>query len=1009
MQLRPDKGIARNCTPTPSPRLLRLRPRPQHLHDSARTLLYILIPPARSYHTIPTPTCIKLVLFAPVVCDKGYSRRRSKRDEVEPFSLFFVTSSMAATLMQPTVHRHSMDHTPPFDHARSSPSAPFATSSLERGPSPSTSSVQAPRSRTGSSNLASPSSSSSTPSPSAPSPVPPGAAYPQHYHHFPPPPQHFPQHWPQGAAHPGAGFYAPPFGAFPGATGLPQQHPSDFTAWAHVYQRMVASGQMAGPGVMPSHHSQDVDDYGPPMADPPRRRTASGPSTPANATVIPGKGAVLQPQPFHPYKRGPIPNRGHRGDGTGASISSTTSGGGGMRVTSNPVPGQARGTPPPSDEHRRNLSSDSAQLRASRLSAVGAGNDFAPPKRRTDERRDSSSSNGSGRHGSASPTTHSQQQASGTSSPTKHARSRSASGSSSPLTTGTIATNATNAARPSPLSQAQQLPAGAAPLDQKKSGIKGRFKPSLASDPVKDKANPPSQAQPTPSRAEQSNTSRLPRANGSVPLAPPSAPFANEQAMGSDVSLAETQRTTQTNASVATAATGATGKSRRGLFRMRNKSSDNISLSSTVSSASMMIRKMGSLGKLARRNSLMGISKIFKDKAKDEDAALPEKQGILGFKKKSGKKSEASPAVISHAYAELDRDLDRPSEDHDRTSSGLSPAAALARQHTVKSRAEQAKKSAEKKAALEHEAVRQKELEAAEMGRTTGVSAWDSNTTTRANQATYAEAAADAASVSMGHANVLQVLPRQPNVVHHAFAVNQPDYDSDDSSEGDTIENIASDLRLASIADPADRDFEALWGKASIDPNARPKKGILKVCVSNEDLEKLASQQQQQQPNTQSVPTTPPAHRKAQPGRTLDLTSPNPERIDGNAHAPPAEEPKFDIDFSSFDTSLDLGLKPPSIYKNPIHNASVPGISCAEGVDPHTRAMSAPSRRRLIWAPECAVYSTYDALTYDRRSEPATCNRLTPELAMAIKQELNAFKLEMPVHPSSRIYTHYFA
>jgi hypothetical protein len=51
------------------------------------------------------------------------------------------------------------------------------------------------------------------------------------------------------------------------------------------------------------------------------------------------------------------------------------------------------------------------------------------------------------------------------------------------------------------------------------------------------------------------------------------------------------------------------------------------------------------------------------------------------------------------------------------------------------------------------------------------------------------------------------------------------------------------------------------------------------------------------------------------------------------------------------------------------------------------RSMTTPASKRLEWAPECAVYTTYDAGTYDRRSEPATCNRLTPELAMAIKQE----------------------
>lgn len=709
----------------------------------------------------------------------------------------------------------------------------------------------------------------------------------------------------------------------------------------------------------------------------------------------------------------------------------------------------SRGTPPPSDEHRRNLSTDSAQPRGSSGSVGTAPDDDLVPPRpriRTDERRNSSSSQGSSRSGSASPTIQQQQPRTGSppvSSTQPRSRSTSASsGKPSPLTTS----NASNATRPSPLSRSAALPStDPTPAEQKRNaGAKGGFKPTLASDPSKGKpASPSSQSQPIPTRTEQSTSNRLPRANGSVPLAPPSAPFINAQAMGSDVSLAETQRTTQTNASIAT---GATGKTKRGLFRMRNKSSDNISLSSTVSSASMMIRKMGSLGKLARRNSLMGISKIFKDKPKDEDAALPEKpQGILSFKKKSGKKSEASPAAVSRAYAELDRDLNRLSEEDDRILAGLSPAAQLARQHTVRSRAEQAKRDAEKKAADDREAARQREIEAAELGATTGEPTWDKSTTNRANQSTFASAAADAASVPNGP-NVVKVIPRVPNVVHHAFAVNQPDYDSDESSDGDTIENVTASMQQSTISDTTDRtdrDFEALWGKASIDPNARPKKGILKsesggpaeraqfadispVCVSNEDLEKLAANQQQQ-------PATPAATEPAAPSTSgpLSLAAPSPERIDGVAHAShvPAPRPgdaQYDpmaIDFSSFETSLDLDLKPPVIYKNPVHNSSAPTISRSEGVDPQARTMSVPSRRRLIWAPECAVYSTYDALTYDRRSEPATCNReshllthkhsniagLTPELAMAIKQELNAFKLEMPVHPSSRIYTHYFA
>jgi hypothetical protein len=62
------------------------------------------------------------------------------------------------------------------------------------------------------------------------------------------------------------------------------------------------------------------------------------------------------------------------------------------------------------------------------------------------------------------------------------------------------------------------------------------------------------------------------------------------------VSLADTERTATTPAPDQGKGKG------KSLFRMRNMSTDNISLSSTVSSASMMIRKMGSIGKLARRN-----------------------------------------------------------------------------------------------------------------------------------------------------------------------------------------------------------------------------------------------------------------------------------------------------------------------------------------------------------------------------------------------------------------------
>jgi hypothetical protein len=128
------------------------------------------------------------------------------------------------------------------------------------------------------------------------------------------------------------------------------------------------------------------------------------------------------------------------------------------------------------------------------------------------------------------------------------------------------------------------------------------------------------------------------------------------------------------------------------LFNSRlNASTDNISLSSTVSSASVMIRK---LGKLARRNSLAGITSLFKDKKDKDDAdGSGEGEGSKkgGKKNKRSGKGEASEASVSHVTAELDR---MGSSNGDWTAgaemSGLSPAAKLARQHTLKSNAEAA-------------------------------------------------------------------------------------------------------------------------------------------------------------------------------------------------------------------------------------------------------------------------------------------------------------------------------
>ncbi|CAG8970726.1 hypothetical protein HYALB_00001508 [Hymenoscyphus albidus] len=66
------------------------------------------------------------------------------------------------------------------------------------------------------------------------------------------------------------------------------------------------------------------------------------------------------------------------------------------------------------------------------------------------------------------------------------------------------------------------------------------------------------------------------------------------------------------------------------------------------------------------------------------------------------------------------------------------------------------------------------------------------------------------------------------------------------------------------------------------------------------------------------------------------------------------------------------------------------------------------SKRNATFSPRIQFHDTWPSGEYDRRGEVATCNRLTPMLAAQIKEELNTFKMEMEVHESSKVYTHFF-
>ncbi|KAI8665774.1 hypothetical protein NCS57_00799900 [Fusarium keratoplasticum] len=65
-------------------------------------------------------------------------------------------------------------------------------------------------------------------------------------------------------------------------------------------------------------------------------------------------------------------------------------------------------------------------------------------------------------------------------------------------------------------------------------------------------------------------------------------------------------------------------------------------------------------------------------------------------------------------------------------------------------------------------------------------------------------------------------------------------------------------------------------------------------------------------------------------------------------------------------------------------------------------------KRNATFLPRIVFYDTWPSEEYDRRSEVVTWNLMTPMLAKQIKEEMNAFKMEMEVHENSRIYTHFF-
>jgi hypothetical protein len=363
-------------------------------------------------------------------------------------------------------------------------------------------------------------------------------------------------------------------------------------------------------------------------------------------------------------------------------------------------------------------------------------------------------------------------------------------------------------------------------------GLKGRLRRALAFN------NAAQALQETEQRERESEDEQLARSNVSKPSLASSSRSLGAVASGSASSLPmpSISPTIEEAADGEPAALPAMKKKSRAssLFNSRmNMSTDNISLSSTVSSASVMIRKLGSMGKLARRNSLAGITSLFnKDKKdKDEDGTEAGGSGSKKGKKKSGK-AEVSEASVSHVTAELDRSSSGGDWSVGDQMSGLSPAAKLARQHTLKSNAEAAARA---KAQQEAAANASKQTNGAP------VPTWERNTTTRHGSESPVKrggirVSEDGTRVlledddsgsdeSVGHYG-------QEESAHSHSLGHGLERDEDDWDEEDEDVTIRLSLERTSIRDGeiVEEETEA-WvveTRRSMEKVRRPAKGILK-------------------------------------------------------------------------------------------------------------------------------------------------------------------------------------
>lgn len=202
---------------------------------------------------------------------------------------------------------------------------------------------------------------------------------------------------------------------------------------------------------------------------------------------------------------------------------------------------------------------------------------------------------------------------------------------------------------------------------------------------------------------------------------------------------------------------------------------------------------------------------MFKDKkgGADDDLDGPPTGGDKPSKKKGlfkSRKAEASSASVTHFAAELDRSAD------DQPVTGLSPAAKLARQHTLRSKAEDA-------AAASARANRRGPSAVDEDGRRPSIDVpptWDKNTVNRhgAPAGLEEEAWPQDGQPSAGD--------------NDSFGHSDDDGHGGYDGEDDVVDDVASRMADVGVADPHDDGAYESWGASGPLPPRTPPRSILK-------------------------------------------------------------------------------------------------------------------------------------------------------------------------------------